>query len=75
MTDHFAALGLPRGAWLDPEDIKSRHHTLIAKSHPDKIHGDPARASALNAARTILENPATRLRHLLELEALSLIHI
>ena len=69
MTDHFAALGLPRSAWLDLEDIKSRHHALIAQSHPDKIHGDPARAAALNAARAILENPAARLRHLLELEA------
>ena len=69
MTDHFAALGLPRSAWLDLEDIKSRHHALIAQSHPDKIHGDPARAAALNAARAILENPAARLRHLLELES------
>jgi curved DNA-binding protein CbpA len=69
VTDHFAALGLPRRAWLDPEDIKSRHHALIAASHPDKPTGDAALAASLNTARATLENPASRLRHLLELEA------
>ena len=69
MTDHFAALGLPRRAWLDPEGIKSRHHALIAAGHPDKPSGDAALAASLNAARSTLENPASRLRHLLELEA------
>lgn len=69
MTDHFAALGLPRRAWLDPEEIKARHHALIAAGHPDKPTGDPALAASLNAARSTLGNPATRLRHLLALEA------
>ena len=67
MSDHFAELGLPRAAWIDPEEVKSRHHQLMASSHPDKSQGDGDRATRLNEARRILEKPATRLRHLLEL--------
>lgn len=67
MSDHFAELGLPRTAWIDSEEVKSRHHQLMASSHPDKSQGDGDRATRLNEARRILEKPATRLRHLLEL--------
>ena len=68
MNDHFAELGMDRGAWIESEDVKTRHHQLMATCHPDKSHGDAARATRLNEARRILEKPATRLRHLLELE-------
>jgi len=68
VSDHFAELGLARAAWVEAEEVKSRHHLLMAACHPDKSHGDGDRATLLNAARRILENPATRLRHLLELE-------
>ena len=67
MSDHFAELGLPRAAWIDPKEVKSRHHQMMASSHPDKSQGDGDRATRLNEARRILEKPATRLRHLLEL--------
>ena len=67
MSDHFAELGLPRTAWIDSEEVKSRHHQLMASCHPDKSQGDGDRATRLNEARRILEKPATRLRHLLEL--------
>jgi len=67
VSDHFAELGLPRTAWIDSEEVKSRHHQLMASSHPDKSQGDGDRATRLNEARRILEKPATRLRHLLEL--------
>lgn len=53
MSDAFAVLGLPRRPLLDPEDIKNAHHRLAASG--------PASAE-LNEARSILENPATRLR-------------
>jgi hypothetical protein len=66
--DHFAELGIARRAWLDAEEIKFRHHTLMADSHPDKSSGDTPRATRLNAARGVLENSALRLRHLVELE-------
>lgn len=68
MNDHFAEFGIPRVAWIDAEEVKLRHHTLMAASHPDKAQGDGDRATRLNVARRVLENPATRLRHLLELE-------
>jgi len=68
VSDHFAELELTRAAWIEPEEVKSRHHELMASCHPDKSHGDGGRATRLNEARRILENPSTRLRHLLELQ-------
>lgn len=68
MIDHFAELGLARAAWIETEEVKSRHHLLMAACHPDKSQGDGDRATRLNEARRILEKPATSLRHLLELE-------
>ena len=68
MSDHFAELGLARAAWVEAEEVKSRHHLLMAACHPDKSQGDGNRATRLNLARRILEKPATRLRHILELE-------
>ncbi|MEI8294647.1 MAG: hypothetical protein WCG66_11820 [bacterium] len=69
MIDHFAELGLARRAWLEADEVKLRHHALMSESHPDKVGGDGGRAALLNQARRVLENPATRLRHLLELES------
>lgn len=68
MSDHFTELGLARAAWVESEEVKSRHHLLMAACHPDKSQGDANRATRLNVARRILEKPATRLRHILELE-------
>jgi DnaJ-domain-containing protein 1 len=68
VSDHFAELDLARAAWLESEEVKSRHHQLMAACHPDKSQGDGDRATRLNAARCILEKPATRLQHLLEIE-------
>ena len=68
MSDHFAELDLARAVWVEAEEVKSRHHLLMAACHPDKSQGDANRATRLNVARRILEKPATRLRHVLELE-------
>lgn len=68
VTDHFAELGIPRAAWIDATEIKDRHHQLMVDCHPDKVHGNGDRATRLNAARRSLDNPAARLKHLLELE-------
>jgi hypothetical protein len=68
VSDHFAELGLARAAWVEADEVKSRHHLLMAACHPDKSQGDGNRATRLNVARRILEKPATRLRHVLELE-------
>jgi curved DNA-binding protein CbpA len=68
MTDLFAALGMPRTPWLDPDEIKERHHVAMASAHPDKSPSAEQNATVLNEARRVLENPALRLRHLLALE-------
>lgn len=61
MTDLFAVLGLPRRPWLDAEEIKQRHHSLMAS-------GSVSSATLLNEARRTLQNPALRIRHFLALE-------
>jgi curved DNA-binding protein CbpA len=69
MTDHFAALDLPRRPWLDPEELKQRFHELTARHHPDVAGGTPDRRfEAITTAYAVLRDPAARLRHLLELE-------
>ncbi len=69
MPDHFAALAQPRRPWLDPEALRESFHRAAAQHHPDAAGGGDARFAALNAAHTILREPAPRLRHLLTLEA------
>lgn len=68
MIDHFAVLGLPRRPWLDSEKLKERFHELAGSKHPDAPTGDSAAFSKINTAYQVLRDPATRLRHLLELE-------
>ena len=68
MSDHFTELDLARAAWIEAEEVKSQHHRLMTECHADKSTGDGDRATRLNEARRVLENPASRLRHLLELE-------
>ncbi len=66
-ADHFAVLGLPRAAWVDAEELKSRFHKLSAERHPDAAGGDGAAFTELNAAWQALREPAGCLRHFLEL--------
>lgn len=70
MTDHFAALAQPRRPWLDAEALRESFQRAAAQQHPDAPGGGDARFAALNAAHTILREPATRLRHLFDLTAL-----
>jgi len=68
MTDHFALLGQERRPWLDAEAVKEAFHRRSAESHPDVPgSGDAGYFAELNAAYTVLRDPASRLRHLLEL--------
>lgn len=70
MPDHFAILAQPRRPWIDPGLLRETFHRLSATLHPDVPEtGDAAQFAALNAAYTVLKEPASRLRHLLELEA------
>jgi curved DNA-binding protein CbpA len=65
--DHFAVLGQPRRPWLPPDELKETFHRTTAATHPD-VSGNDQAASAVNAAFAVLRDPASRLRHLLELE-------
>jgi curved DNA-binding protein CbpA len=70
MPDYFAILQQPRRPWLDSEALKEHFHRESARRHPDVSGaGDEGHFAALNAAYTVLRDPASRLRHLLELEA------
>jgi DnaJ-domain-containing protein 1 len=76
MTDCFALLEEARQPWLDPDQLKTKFHSLSAEAHPDRVHNASAeckqaaqdRYTELNAAYNCLREPKTRLRHLLELE-------
>ncbi len=67
-VDHFAVLGVPRAAWVDAEELKSRFHKLSAERHPDAMGGNGVAFTELNAAWQALREPAGCLRHFLELE-------
>lgn len=76
MTDHFAALGLPRRPWLDEDAVKAAFHQRSATVHPDRVHQADAATrraaeehyAALNAAQQCLREPRERLAHLIQLE-------
>jgi curved DNA-binding protein CbpA len=69
MSDHFATLAQPRRPWLDGTVLKQAFHRATAQHHPDIAGGSGEKAAALNAAYAVLHDPASRVRHLLELEA------
>ncbi|MEA3208378.1 MAG: molecular chaperone HscB [Chthoniobacter sp.] len=70
MTDHFTVLQQPRRPWLDADALKDVFHRRSAALHPDVPGtGETARFASLSAAYTALREPASRLRHLLELDA------
>jgi DnaJ-domain-containing protein 1 len=76
MTDHFAMLGEPRLPWLDAGLLKEKFLALSAAAHPDRLATVPeidqqaanTRYAELNAAYQCLNDPRSRLQHLLELE-------
>ena len=66
-TDHFATLGLPRVAALDPERIQDAYLAKSKEAHPDQTGGGTEASTAVNEARSTLVSPEKRLKHLLEL--------
>lgn len=69
MTDYFALLGFARSASLDSVELKRKFHALAATDHPDvSANADFAQ---LNVAYRTLNDPKTRLAHLLELQGAS----
>ena len=67
--DAFSVLDLPRAPWVDAEVLKERFHRLGATRHPDAPGGSEAAFSELNTAWQTLREPASCLRHFLQLTA------
>lgn len=68
MRDCFALLGLPRRPRVDVEELKAAYLRLSAEAHPDAAGGDAVRFREIQEAHQVLRHPASRLRHLLELQ-------
>lgn len=68
VTDAFEELGLPRRVLLDVTTLKASFLERAKVAHPDTASGDAAKFESLREAYEILKEPATRLRHLIELE-------
>ncbi len=68
MKDAFAALGFERRPILDCAEIQERYLRQAALLHPDSAGGDALAFAELGTARALLENPAERLYHLIQLQ-------
>lgn len=68
MTDLFAVLGQPRRPLLDEALLKDEYFRQAAQLHPDASAGDTEKFRLLQEAFQTLGDPASRLRHLQELE-------
>lgn len=68
MTDYFALLGLPRRPVIEVGFLQENYLRLASKLHPDAAGGDTEAFRELQEGRRVLTEPASRLRHLLELE-------
>lgn len=67
VADYFEVLGLPRGAVLDEEEVRSAFRECGKAAHPD-AGGDVEVFELVNRAFAVLRDPGERLRHLAQLE-------
>jgi curved DNA-binding protein CbpA len=68
VTDSFALLGIPRAPWVDAIVVSESFQRLASSTHPDVAGGSGIAFAELNAAWQTLRDPASCLRHYLELE-------
>jgi hypothetical protein len=69
MEDAFALFGFERRPLIDEAALKERYLQLAAARHPDSSGGGDEKFHHLQEAYRTLREPASRLRHLLELES------
>jgi curved DNA-binding protein CbpA len=67
MEDAFAVFGLSRRPLVDESALKETYLRLAADRHPDASGGDDEEFHLVQEAYKTLRDPASRLRHLLEL--------
>ena len=75
MTDCFALFSEPRRPWVDPDVLRKKFLRICSELHPDRPKGCDSenrladdKFGELNSAYACLQNPKTRLFHLLTLE-------
>jgi curved DNA-binding protein CbpA len=66
--DAFALFDFERRPLIDEGTLKERYLRLAANRHPDAPGGDDEDFHLLQEAYRVLREPATRLRHLIDLE-------
>jgi curved DNA-binding protein CbpA len=67
MEDAFAVFRISRRPLIDESKLKETYLKLAADRHPDASRGDEEEFHRIQEAYKTLRDPATRLRHLLEL--------
>jgi hypothetical protein len=70
MTDFFAVLRVPARPWLDPDALRDVYVRLSEALH--RQAGSQDELVALNRAFQVLNNPATRVEHLLSVTGVEL---
>lgn len=68
MKDAFALFGFERRPAVDAAELQERYLQRAAILHPDSAQGDTLAFVELGTARAVLEDPAERLNHLIELQ-------
>ncbi len=68
MHDAFAILQLPRRPWLEESDVRAAFQKAATHAHPDAA-GSTLDFANLTQAYQTLREPASRIKHLLALEA------
>jgi|GEM_PF-1092261 len=68
MKDAFALFGFERRPAVDAAELQERYLRRAAILHPDSAQGDARAFVELGTARAVLEDPAERLNHLIELQ-------
>lgn len=68
MKDAFAVLGLEARPTVNLLELQERYLQQAAVLHPDKKGGDAQAFAELGVARVLLEDPAERLYHLIQLQ-------
>ncbi len=68
VMDCFASLQIPRAPYADAAAVTDAFHHIAATVHPDAPDGSNSKFADLNLAWQTLREPASCLRHYLELE-------
>jgi len=67
--DPFSMLGMERRPWLSADAILTAFRDRARRLHPDAPNGSASEFAQLTAARDLVLNPASRLKHLAEFHA------